>query len=204
MEKTKGIIEPAVALDILQQPENKALQEKLFSYIYSQYKDSFLNWILTIFAHNPWKDRLREDAKDAFQNGLTVFYLKAQKKDFKIGGSLKTAVYSFGLYQLLAFFKKDKFVYGTGDYIKWFETFTEDTEIEKERQILLDEKERSLIEALATLPKKRQAILVMKFFHHLKSKEIAEMLNVTPGNVDNESCKAYKKLRTILGVELQT
>ena len=32
----------------------------------------------------------------------------------------------------------------------------------------------------------------------LKSKEISEKLNVSPGNIDNDSTKAYKELRNIL------
>src|SRR4051794_32772685 len=86
------ITQPSVALQIMQQAEKRDLQQKLFTCIYSLFHDSFINWIARMYSHNPRKERVREDAKDAFQNGLTVFFVKSQQKEFRIGGSLKTAI----------------------------------------------------------------------------------------------------------------
>ncbi len=144
------------------------------------------------------KDKLLEDAKDAFENGILALYEKSKKNELNIKGSLKTVIYSFGLLQLLAFFKKDKLVYGTGNYIACIDLLFDDEFSEKERRPFYTEREKVLMEALKDLSPKQREILIMKFFHKLKSRQIAEILNVTPGNVDNDSAKAYKKLREIL------
>ena len=191
------ITKTSVALEIMQTTGDRRLQQ-LFSCIYSLFHGSFLNWILHKYSHSRHKDKLWEDAKDAFQNGLMAFYRKSQKKELSIKGSLKTTIYSFGLLQLLAFFKKEKSVYAPGDYAKCFDLFFEDDFLENERHELLNERESDLMEALARLPEKQRDILLMKFFEKLKSKEIAEKLHVTPGNIDNDSTKAYKELRSIL------
>jgi len=191
------ITEVPVALRILQTPEDNRLQQ-LFRCIYSLFQGSFLGWILHKYAASSHKDKLWEDAKDAFQNGLVSFYHKAQDKNFSITGSLKTTIYSFGLLQLLALFKKEKRVNHQYDYLQGMELFFEDELLKDERHHLLNEKETDLLEALSMLPKKQKDILVMKFFQKLKSKEIAEKFNVSPGNVDNDASKAYKELRRIL------
>ncbi|MEO6729770.1 MAG: sigma factor-like helix-turn-helix DNA-binding protein [Ferruginibacter sp.] len=192
------IIKPAVTIEVLQRPENKHLQARLFNCIYTLFQSNFLCWILNKYRHTRYKEKLWEDAKDAFQNGLSLFYLKSQQKEFTFRTSLKTTIFSFGFLQLLASFKKEKSAYGARHYIIWFELFFEDDFFEKERQELLDDKEHCLMTALAMLPKKHKDILIMKFFQKLKSREIATILNVTPGNIDNQSTKAYKELREIL------
>lgn len=191
------ITQPPVALEIMQTPEDNRLQQ-LFRCIYSMFHGSFLNWILNKYRNSAFKEKLREDAKDAFQNGILVLFDKSRKRELSIKGSLKTVVYSFGLLQLLAFFKKDKIVYGIDDYKKGFDLFFENHFLQNERQELLNEKEKDLMEALVKLPEKQREILFMKFFGKLKSKQIAEKLGVSVGNVDNEAAKAYKVLRNIL------
>ena len=172
--------------------------QRLFSCIYSMFQGSFLHWVLHKYQNSRHKDKLWEDAKDAFQNGLMAFYYKSQKKELIIKGSLKTTIYSFGLLQLLAYFKKEKSVYGPGNYSKCFDLLFEDDLLEHERHELLNDRECDLMEALGELREKQRNILVMKFFEKLKSKQIGEKLNVSPGNVDNDSTKAYRELRNIL------
>ena len=191
------ITQPRVALEIMQTPGDRRLQQ-LFSCIYSMFQGSFLNWVLHKYQGSRHKAKLWEDAKDAFQNGLMAFYHKSQKRELSIKGGLKTTIYSFGLLQLLAYFKKEKAAYRTGDYAKCFDLFFENDLLEQERHELLNERECDLMEALRTLPEKQRRILVMKFFEKLKSKQIAKKLHITPGNVDNDSTKAYRELRNIL------
>jgi len=165
----REITQASVAIQIMQTPEDKRLQQ-LFHCVYSLFHGSFLNWILHKYSHSLQKDKLWEDAKDAFQNGIMALYNKAQKKEFAINGSLKTTIYSFGLLQLLAFFKKEKYAYGSDNYIGYFNLFIEDVFLENERHELLNEREHVLMEALKKLPKKQRDILLMKFFEKLKSK----------------------------------
>jgi RNA polymerase sigma factor (sigma-70 family) len=197
------IIKPTVALDIIQMPEDKRspedkrLKERLFSCIYTLFQGSFLQWILKKYDNSPYKDELLKDAKDAFQDGVKTFYLKAQEKEFEIKASLKTKIYSFCLLQLLANFKKQKFVNRESDYLNCFDLFFEEDFLEREKLEILNEREHDLMEALEKLSKKQRDILTMKFFGKLSSKQIAENLGVTVGNVDNDSTKAYKELRRI-------
>jgi len=193
----REIIQPPVALEILQTPGDRRLQN-LFGCIYSLFQGSFIYWILHKYDNSTNKNKLWEDAKDAFQNGMMVLYRKSQERGFNIKGSLITTVYSFGLLQLLALFKKEKIANRPGDYLKCLDLFFEDGLLENERHALFNEREIDLVKALKTLPKKQRDILVMKFFEKLKSKQIAEKLDVTAGNVDNDATKAYKKLRRIL------
>jgi RNA polymerase sigma factor (sigma-70 family) len=192
------ITQVTVAITIMQAPADSRL-EKLFHCIYSLFHQSFLNWILGKYgSKSKFKDKLMEDAKDAFENGLMTIYEKSKKNELFIKGSLKTTVYSFGLLQLLAYFKKDKNVYGAIDFLDYFNSFFDDEFSENQRQLFLNERENSLMAALAILPEKQREILLMRFFQKLKSKQIAERLHVTAGSIDNDSTKAYKQLREIL------
>src|SRR5688500_11073092 len=105
------ITETGIALKIMQNEDGKQLRPRLFHCIYALFQASFLSWINNKYNHASSLQKLNEDAKDAFQNGVTAFFLKSQAKEFSIKGSLKTTIYSFGLLQLLAYFKKDKLKY---------------------------------------------------------------------------------------------
>ena len=105
---------------------------------------------------------------------------------------------------MLAVFKKEKKLYGFHHCIKWAELFFEDDFFDVDQQDFIDEKEHCLIEAMNLLSKKQHKILRMKFYQKLKSREIAKQLNVTAGNIDNESAKAYKELRQILRKKLNS
>jgi len=198
----REITQTGKALSIMQSDDEKHLRQKLFNCIYNLFHNSFLNWIGNKYNHAAG-NKLKEDAKDAFQNGVTAFFIKSQSKDFAINGSLKTTIYSFGLLQLLAYFKKDKLVYGIKDYLRWYELFIEDGMEEKEKRSMLNEREYNLLEAIKHLPEKQRKIIILKFFQKLKSKEIAEILHVSAGNVDNETSKAFKDLRNILKPQYQ-
>jgi hypothetical protein len=104
----KEIIQPPVANTIMQAPEDKQLQE-LFHYIYTMFYHSFLSWIFYKFGSRcRSKSKLYEDAKDAFENGLIILYEKSIQDGLILNGNLKSTVYTFGLNQLLAYYKKDR------------------------------------------------------------------------------------------------
>lgn len=187
------LTQASVALAIMQTPDDKRL-EKLFHCIYASFYVSFLHWIVNKYgSRSPSKDRLLEDAKDAFENGVLTLYEKAKKNGVHINGSLKTTVYSFGLLQFLALRKKDR----SGDAL-CPDLLLDDAFSENERQVFLDDRENQLMKALNGLPRKQRQILMMRFFQKHTSKKIAQTLGVTPGYIDNASAKAYRKLRNIL------
>lgn len=195
------LTQPATALRILQSPADGRLAA-LFHCIYALFQSGFLDWITNKYAGNGNSEKLREDARDAFQNGLIAFYRKAQEAGFSIRGSLKTTIYSFGLLQLLAFLKKEAKVYNGLDCLHGLRPFFEDDLLADERHRLLNERELHLVEALNALPKKQRDILVLRYVEGLRSKEIAKQLGVSAGNVDNDAGKAYKTLRKLLSAKL--
>lgn len=192
------ITQAAEALRIVQNPLDSRLRQ-LFSCIYRLFRESFVAWICLRFAGSADKDRLREDARDAFQNGLMAFYNKAQGKNFTLDKSLKTVLYSYGWLQLMTYFKKQKAGPEHDVYLRGLQFFAEDETLEAERQQLLNEKEIALLKAINTLPPRRREILLLKFFEKLRSKEVAARLHLSPGSVDNEVSKGLKELRRILG-----
>lgn len=186
-----------VALEIVQNSGDGRLQD-LFNCIYRLFQESFLGWIGKRYAAHPDKYAIREDAKDAFQNGVIAFYRRSQEKEFSIKGSLKTTLYSFGLLQLLALFKKEKKGRRYKIPLPEADLFLDDAFLEAERQQLLSEGEKRIVEALNGLPPKMREMLLLKFFEGLSAREIAALLHVSAGHVYNEGAKAYKLLRQTL------
>lgn len=195
------ITQVSTALAIMQAPPDTRL-EKLFHCIYSMFLGSFLKFILNRYSNNTiLRERLLENAKDAFQNGILAFYDKGKKNELNIKGSLKTTVYSFGRLQLLAIFKKDKIILGKDQFFESIDLWLDDESKENERQLFLNEREKILMGELRKLPLRQREIIIMKFFKNLSSKEIATKLGVTPGYVDNISTRVYKEMRKILMVK---
>jgi RNA polymerase sigma factor (sigma-70 family) len=192
------IIQVPVALEILKGPQSRVYQQ-LFHCIYELFQGSFIYWILKKYNNISSKEKLWNDAKDAFQMGIVKMIEKSRNNELTINGSLKTTVYSYGLLQLLAKVKKEKSEEKRkAGYLTVIDLFIEDDGIVKETGNLFDEREKALLKALNELPQKRRQILLMAFYGKLRSKEIAGKLGVSAGNVDNEKAKAYKALRELL------
>lgn len=192
------ITQAQVALEILKRPGSREFNE-LFHCIYKLFKGDFINWILRRYSNISFKEKVWEDAKDAFQMGMEKIFEKSMKNEFTIKASLKTTVYSYGLLQLLAKIKQEQSEEKRKrDYLKWVDLLIENDFIIKEVGDLIDDREKALIEALNKCPEKQRRILTMKFFGKLRSKEIAGELGFSTGNVDNEKTKAYKTLREYL------
>ena len=186
-------LQPDNAIQILHGSDTKAIQQ-LFYCIYKSHYQSFLQWILFKFNGVTYKDKLLEDAKDAFQNGVLVFYLKSQKKDFEIKNSLKTTIYNYGLLQLKAAIKKERHVMHAWPYIEYPVTACE-IDPDSQQHLVEISKEIELIKAISNLKAKEREVILLKYFNHLRSKQIAEKLHVTVGDIDNTTGKAYKHLR---------
>lgn len=57
----------------------------------------------------------------------------------------------------------------------------------------------AVIEALASLPPRQRAVVVLRFFEDLTVADTAEALDCTPGTVKSQTYEAFAKLRTLLG-----
>ncbi|MFE9442659.1 SigE family RNA polymerase sigma factor [Streptomyces sp. NPDC006602] len=57
-----------------------------------------------------------------------------------------------------------------------------------------------LLGALAALPPKQRAVIVMRYWEDLPEAEVAEMLGCSPGTVKSQASKGLAKLRTYPGL----
>ncbi|GAA3449534.1 SigE family RNA polymerase sigma factor [Dactylosporangium matsuzakiense] len=59
-------------------------------------------------------------------------------------------------------------------------------------------------QALARVPRRQQAVLVLRFFYDLPVAEVAEILGVTPGTVKSQTAHGLTALRKLLGEQSVT
>jgi RNA polymerase sigma factor (sigma-70 family) len=65
--------------------------------------------------------------------------------------------------------------------------------------------DRSVLrEALAQVPKRQQAVLVLRFIYDLPIAEVAEILGVTAGTVKSQTSHGLTALRRLLSFAAQT
>lgn len=56
-----------------------------------------------------------------------------------------------------------------------------------------------VLDALATLPAKARAVVVLRYWEDLSVEQVADLLGCSPGNVKSQSARALDKLRVLLG-----
>ena len=56
-----------------------------------------------------------------------------------------------------------------------------------------------MLEALATLPPKARAVVVLRYWEDLSVEQVAELLGCSAGNVKSQSARSLGKLRALLG-----
>ena len=54
-------------------------------------------------------------------------------------------------------------------------------------------------QAVAQLPARQRAVIVLRYYEGLSEAEIAEVLDIRPGTVKSQSAAAVARLRTVLG-----
>lgn len=55
-----------------------------------------------------------------------------------------------------------------------------------------------VLDALATLPPKARAVVVLRYWEDLSVEQVADLLGCSPGNVKSQSARSLDKLRTLL------
>jgi len=56
-----------------------------------------------------------------------------------------------------------------------------------------------MLDALATLPPKARAVVVLRYWEDLSVEQVADLLGCSPGNVKSQSARSLDKLRALLG-----
>lgn len=56
-----------------------------------------------------------------------------------------------------------------------------------------------VLDALAALPPRARAVVVLRYWEDLSVEQVADLLGCSPGNVKSQSARALVKLRTLLG-----
>ena len=56
-----------------------------------------------------------------------------------------------------------------------------------------------VLDALATLPAKARAVVVLRYWEDLSVEQVADLLGCSPGNVKSQSSRSLDKLRAVLG-----
>jgi RNA polymerase sigma-70 factor (sigma-E family) len=56
-----------------------------------------------------------------------------------------------------------------------------------------------VLDALATLPAKARAVVVLRYWEDLSVEQVADLLGCSPGNVKSQSARSLDKLRALLG-----
>jgi len=56
-----------------------------------------------------------------------------------------------------------------------------------------------VLDALATLPPKARAVVVLRYWEDLSIEQVADLLGCSPGNVKSQSARSLDKLRALLG-----
>ena len=56
-----------------------------------------------------------------------------------------------------------------------------------------------VLDALAVLPPKARAVVVLRYWEDLSVEQVAVLLGCSPGNVKSQSARSLDKLRVLLG-----
>jgi RNA polymerase sigma-70 factor (sigma-E family) len=70
-----------------------------------------------------------------------------------------------------------------------------------EHEVIQAEGRRQVLAALATLPRRRREVLVLRYYLGLREAEIAEVLGITPGTVKSTAARGLGALARALGEE---
>jgi RNA polymerase sigma-70 factor (sigma-E family) len=102
------------------------------------------------------------------------------------------AVHAYATRTLVNTYLAHKRLKHTGELLTgWFPERAVQAPAPEERIMLLD--------ALATLPLRDRAVVVLRYWADLSVEQVADVLGCSPGNVKSISARALDKLRVVLG-----
>ncbi|GGA89697.1 RNA polymerase subunit sigma [Ornithinibacillus halotolerans] len=165
--------------------------------IHSLSRDEAIEWImdeygegLKRFIYMYVKNRTQTD--DLFQDILLVVY---QKLDTYEG----RALLKNWLYQITANKCKDYLRSPFHRLFIWKEDLLEKgTDSTPEREYLLDERKRAVIEAILELPVKYREVLILQYYMEFSIQEMSDLLKTNPSTIKTRIMRAKEKLKLLL------
>lgn len=211
----KEFTEVAFVQKTMESSTNKEHLERIFSCIYKLFCNEFIHLILSKYSFDPGsRERISEMAKDAFQEGLLKFYDTIKREGLRAEATLKTIVFTFCQWQFRAIKKKEdrkethvvsinntyELEDGQDATLTIYEAISDNQAYwDESLRVMLSEEEHMLYSAIRMLPNdKWQKALICKYFDEMKPAEIASMLKVSKGYIENELTHARKSLKKIL------
>ncbi|OYT11088.1 MAG: RNA polymerase subunit sigma [Bacteroidetes bacterium 4572_112] len=160
-------------------------RERGFRILLSQYKER-IYWHIRRILYD------HDDANDVVQN----VFIKVWKSldSFRGDSKLYSWIYRIATNESLNYIRKMKKHKGTSiDDVEFLLSAPDTNEL-----MTGDVIEQKLYKALATLPEKQRLAFNMKYFDHLKYKEIAAILGVSEGTLKANYFHAVRKIEKLL------
>jgi RNA polymerase sigma factor (sigma-70 family) len=184
------------------EPGERSLLEKIFKCINSMFRVKLINRIVNNFHDFGRQVELEQMAKDAFQDGLTVFFTKTNINGLRNEAKLETIIHSYVIMQFMKL-RQERLRHATAlideRTLTIGEIFCVDEHVwDSVCKVYFTEKQYKLHKAIRMLKTEWQKILYWVYFDGLSSKEIAIKLKIKPGSVDNILTKARRQLKEIL------
>lgn len=136
-----------------------------------------------------------EDIDDILQEGIIVFYEKVKSDNFKITCSITTFIYSVCRNHWLKYLKKKSSTIAFSDTHETLDSIVDSME----EEILINEKQKLLMEKLGDLGEPCKSILLFFYYEKISMEKIAEKLGYTNAdNAKNQKYKCLKRLKSMM------
>jgi len=170
-------------LEVLRPQQTGAAVEKMpFEELYNQYYTK-------IFLYIKNKINNIQDAEDLTSEAFIYCYNHYDDYD-PTKSALTTWLYLIVNSRLKNYYRDHKEHTDIGA----LENLLSDDRSDMDRGIYLEQLREVLARAIKTLPEKQQQIVVLRYFKNKDSNEIAEILDMTPGNVRVQLSRALDKM----------
>lgn len=161
----------------------KPMQRTAFEEIYEEFYAKVYRYVLK-------RIRRASDAEDLTQEVFIACYRNHEKYDPNIS-SLSTWIYVITNNRIKNYFRDHQQAYPIADYLDTLSSGHDSLE----QCLYLEQLRSELIHAIEILPKRQQQIVLLRYFKSFTTQEIAEALQISPGNVRTLLSRSLKTIR---------
>lgn len=174
---------------------------------YKLYFETFKRLTFSICLNKPYTEHKGETlAREAFNDGLLSFYFFVREKGFADrGASVKSLFFTFCIKKLKGLItdiarQSVKKTGGNPEIViaKVSETKEDDYQVSNDYEEQWKKNETLLNKALEILGERGKRLIYWRKVDKLGNEEIATLLNIQPGSVNNEVYKCLKRLNKIV------